>query len=108
MGIKGIFDNEQKLDDIERAILEKNKQIIIKKKAKVKDEKLDNKIKNFTNQQLKTLIKQDRKLLSKKKRVWKGKKGNFNNEALRGYFRKIDAGNLFQERSKYRNQKLND
>jgi len=61
---------------------------------------------NFTNQQLKSLIKQDRKLLSKKKRVWRGEKGNFNKEQLLGYFRKIDAANLYKGRKKFKNRKL--
>jgi len=45
MGIKGIFGDEHKLDDIEKALLEKNKQIIIKKKEKAKEIKIDDRIK---------------------------------------------------------------
>ncbi|CAI2379920.1 unnamed protein product [Moneuplotes crassus] len=106
LGIRGIFGEEDKLDDIERAILEKNRLIIIKKKKNDKEAKIDTKIKNFTNSQLKGLIKQDRKLLSKKKRVWRGMKGNFDKEQLKGYFKKIDAAHVFNQRKKFKSKKL--
>lgn len=61
---------------------------------------------NFTNQQLKGLINQDRKLLSKKKRVWKGSKGAFTKEQLKGYFKKIDAHKVFRQRKKFKNKDL--
>ena len=102
LGIRGIFGDEKKLDEIEIAILEKNRAFHVKKNQKAKEAKIDDRIKNLNNNQLKTLIKQDRLLLSKKKRVWAGKRGNFNKEQLYGYFRKIDAMKLYKNRKKYK------
>lgn len=45
LGIKGLFGEEEKLDEIEQALLEKQKKFIIKKKKKEKEAKIDVKIK---------------------------------------------------------------
>jgi hypothetical protein len=75
-------------------------------RGKVKEAKIDDRIQHFTNAQLKSLILEGKKLTTVKKRVWKGDHGNFKNRELKGYFKKIDAMKLLNQRIKAKKKNI--